>query len=65
MGMVRRISILGVTGSIGRSTVDVLEALGGHDVYEVQTVTGAANIGGLADAARRLGARVAVTACTS
>lgn len=60
--MVRRVSILGATGSIGQSTVDVLEALGGRDAFEVEAVTGAANIEGLAAAARRLGARIAVTA---
>ncbi len=57
--MAKRVSILGVTGSIGASTVDVLERTGGA---EVVAVTGHANIQGLAAAARRLGAAVAVTA---
>ena len=60
--MVRRVSILGVTGSIGQSTVEVLEALGGRGAFQVEAVTGAANIAGLAAAARRLGSRIAVTA---
>ncbi len=57
----RRISILGVTGSIGSSTVSVIEAQGAER-FEVVTVTGSGNIAGLADAARRLRAAVAVTA---
>ena len=56
----RRISILGVTGSIGANTLGVIEALGG-DCVETVAVTGNANIAGLADAARRLRAEVAVT----
>ncbi len=57
----RRISILGVTGSIGVNTVSVIEAQG-RERFEVETVTGNANIAGLADVARRLRARIAVTA---
>ncbi len=56
----RRISILGVTGSIGASTLSVIEMMG-SDRVEVVAVTGNANIAGLADAARRLQAEVAVT----
>jgi 1-deoxy-D-xylulose-5-phosphate reductoisomerase len=56
----RRISILGVTGSIGASTLSVIEALG-RDRVEVVAVTGNVNIAGLAEAARRLRAQVAVT----
>ncbi len=61
----RRISIFGVTGSIGANTVSVIETLGeapGADAFEVVAVSGNANIAGLADAARRLRAEVAVTA---
>ncbi len=58
--MARRISILGVTGSIGRSTVDVLSHAGAGT--EVVAVTGHANIAGLAEAARALRAEIAVTA---
>jgi 1-deoxy-D-xylulose-5-phosphate reductoisomerase len=58
---VRRISILGVTGSIGANTVNVVEALG-RERFETVAVTGHANVPGIAEAARRLGAEVAVTA---
>ena len=58
--MARRISILGVTGSIGCSTVRVIESLG-EAAPQVIAVTGHGNIAGLADVARRLGAEVAVT----
>ena len=57
----RRISILGVTGSIGSSTVSVIDSLGA-EAFEVVAVTGNANIEGLAREARRLRAQVAVTA---
>lgn len=57
----RRISILGVTGSIGASTVSVIEALG-LDAFEVVAVSGNSNVSGLAAAARRLHAEVAVIA---
>ena len=61
----RRISIFGVTGSIGANTVSVIETLGadqGQDDFEVVAVSGNANIAGLAGAARRLRAEIAVTA---
>ncbi|HUF87764.1 MAG TPA: 1-deoxy-D-xylulose-5-phosphate reductoisomerase [Thermohalobaculum sp.] len=57
----RRISILGVTGSIGASTVSVIESLG-REAFEVVAVTGNSNTARLAKAARALGAEVAVTA---
>ena len=57
----KRISILGVTGSIGASTVSVAEALG-RERFQTVAVTGNSNILGLADAAKRLGADIAVTA---
>ncbi|MEM7056237.1 MAG: 1-deoxy-D-xylulose-5-phosphate reductoisomerase [Pseudomonadota bacterium] len=57
----RRLTILGVTGSIGANTVSVIEAMG-PDLFKVIAVTGHANIDGLADIARRLNAEVAVTA---
>jgi 1-deoxy-D-xylulose-5-phosphate reductoisomerase len=58
--MKRRISILGATGSIGASTLSVIESLG-RDRVEVVAVTGNANVTGLAEVALRLGAEVAVT----
>lgn len=60
--MAKRISIFGVTGSIGQSTLDVLAALGGREAFHTVAVTGASNIKGLADAAITLGAEIAVTA---
>ena len=62
MSGVRRISIFGVTGSIGQSTLDVIDALGGRDAFATVAVTGASNIDGLAAAAKTLGAEIAVTA---
>lgn len=58
----RRISILGSTGSIGVSTLDVIEQLGGRDAFEVLAITGSSNIPLLAEQARASGARLAVTA---
>jgi len=59
--MQRRVSILGVTGSIGQNTARVIESMG-EDAPRVVAVTGNGNIAGLAAAARRLGAELAVTA---
>ena len=59
--MVRRISILGATGSIGASTVSVLEEFR-TDEFEVIAVTGNSNIEALAAIARGLCAKIAVTA---
>jgi 1-deoxy-D-xylulose-5-phosphate reductoisomerase len=56
----RRISILGATGSIGTSTVAVIE--GQPADYAVEAVTAYANAGRLAEIARRVGARLAVVA---
>jgi len=57
----RRVSILGATGSIGQNTIDLI-ARAPQD-YEVVALTGARNIAQLAADARRLNARLAVTAC--
>ncbi|MEM7745100.1 MAG: 1-deoxy-D-xylulose-5-phosphate reductoisomerase [Pseudomonadota bacterium] len=57
----RRISILGVTGSIGVNTVDVIEKLG-IERFRTVAVTGHSNIDALAEAALKLRAQVAVTA---
>ncbi|MEM8791107.1 MAG: 1-deoxy-D-xylulose-5-phosphate reductoisomerase [Pseudomonadota bacterium] len=59
--LLKRISIFGVTGSIGANTVDVAEALG-REQFKTVAVTGHSNIAGLADAAKRLDAEIAVTA---
>jgi 1-deoxy-D-xylulose-5-phosphate reductoisomerase len=58
----RRVSVFGATGSVGRNTVDLLMEQGGRAAYEVVALTGAGNVRLLAEQARRLGARVAVTA---
>lgn len=56
----RRISIFGVTGSIGASTVDLITR--NPDDYKVVALTGGANVDRLAFLARQLNAEVAVTA---
>lgn len=58
--MPRRISILGATGSIGQSTIDLVRR--DPAAYQVVALTGAGNIAQLAADARTLGAEVAVTA---
>lgn len=60
--MRRRVSIFGATGSIGRNTVSLIEAQGGREAYELVALSGAGNVALLAEQARRLGARLAVTA---
>ena len=59
--MRRRVSIFGATGSIGRNTVSLIEAQGGVEAYEVVALSGAGNVELLAEQARRLRARAAVT----
>jgi 1-deoxy-D-xylulose-5-phosphate reductoisomerase len=58
--MTRRIAILGATGSIGRSTLDLIER--NRDRFEVTAVTAATNVEALSDVVRRTGARTAVIA---
>jgi 1-deoxy-D-xylulose-5-phosphate reductoisomerase len=58
--MKRRISILGVTGSVGRSTVDVV--LRHPDSFEVVAVVGGRDAAALAATARQVGARFAALA---
>ncbi|MBM2576655.1 1-deoxy-D-xylulose-5-phosphate reductoisomerase [Jannaschia sp. Os4] len=58
--MTRRISILGATGSVGQSTIDLIAR--DPDAYDVVAVTGGGNAEGLARDAIRLGAEVAVCA---
>jgi 1-deoxy-D-xylulose-5-phosphate reductoisomerase len=58
--LTRRISILGATGSIGSSTLDLIEA--NPDRFKVRALTAASNVAALADAARRTGADLAVVA---
>ena len=54
----RTISILGATGSVGSSTLDLVERH--SDAFEVVALTAAKNVAALADAARRTSARLAV-----
>jgi len=55
--MTRSLTILGATGSIGRSTADVV--LAHRDGFRVEAVVGGRNAQALAETARRLGARFA------
>ena len=54
----RKISILGATGSVGTSTLDLVERH--SDRFEVVALTAAKNVVALADAALRTGAKLAV-----
>jgi len=58
----RRVSVFGSTGSVGQNTVSLLIGQGGPATYDVVALTGAGNVDLLADQARRLDARIAVTA---
>jgi 1-deoxy-D-xylulose-5-phosphate reductoisomerase len=58
--MTRRIAILGATGSIGRSTLDLVER--SPERFDVVALTAHSNVDALADAARRTGAKLAVVA---
>lgn len=58
----RRLSILGATGSIGRSTLDVVAHMGGREAFEITAVTGMGNVALLAAQARLHGVRFAATA---
>ena len=58
--MTRRIAILGATGSVGKSTLDLVER--NPERFEVVAVTAATNATALAEIARRTGARLAVVA---
>ncbi|WP_243368497.1 1-deoxy-D-xylulose-5-phosphate reductoisomerase [Microvirga solisilvae] len=55
--MTRSLTILGATGSIGRSTADVV--LAHRDEFRVEAVVGGRNALALAETAKRLGARFA------
>ena len=58
--MRRKVSILGATGSVGGSTLDLL--CRSPDRFEVIALTAATNAASLAEAARRTGAKLAVVA---
>jgi 1-deoxy-D-xylulose-5-phosphate reductoisomerase len=56
----RKVAILGATGSVGKSTLDLVER--SPERFEVTGVTAATNIEALADVVRRTRARLAVIA---
>ena len=56
----RTVSILGATGSIGTSTLDLIEAA--PERFEIVALTAASNVAKLASDARRFGAQLAVIA---
>ena len=58
--MIRKIAILGATGSIGKSTLDLVERNPAE--FAVTAVTAATNVEALADIARRTGSSLAVIA---
>jgi len=57
---IRTVTVLGATGSIGSSTVDLLKR--GNGRYRVEAVTARGNASALAQVARELGARFAAVA---
>lgn len=58
--MTRKITILGATGSIGKSTLDLIDR--NPERFEVSAVTAATNVDALAGIARRTRAKLAVIA---
>jgi len=60
----RRVTVLGSTGSVGCSTLDLMDQIeaAGGGAFEVVALTGGANIARLAEQARRWKPAVAVTA---
>ena len=58
--MIRKLAILGATGSIGKSTLDLVER--SPDRFDVVAVTASTNAAALAQIARRTGAKLAVIA---
>ena len=56
----RRVTVLGATGSIGDSTMDLLR--GARDRYRVEALTGNSNVQGLAKLAREFNVRFAAVA---
>src|ERR1700736_2896160 len=60
---VRAVTVLGATGSIGDSTMDLLRA--SRDRYQVEALTANTNVLGLAALAKEFGARFAAVADSS
>src|SRR5262245_10298884 len=63
VGVVKRVSVLGATGSVGQSTLDVIGR--NPHLFEVVVLTANGNAKALAEAARRHHARFAVLADAS
>src|SRR6202007_1486506 len=57
---VRAVTVLGATGSIGDSTMDLLRA--SPELYRVEALTGNSNVQGLAKLAREFNARFVAVA---
>lgn len=62
--IVRKVSVLGSTGSVGTSTLDLMDQAeaAGSGAFQVEVLTGGNNIARLAEQARRWRPRLAVTA---
>ena len=60
----RRVTVLGSTGSVGSSTLDLMDQAeaAGSGAFKVEALTGGANIARLAEQARRWKPKIAVTA---
>lgn len=60
----RRVTVLGSTGSVGSSTLELMDQAeaAGSGAFEVEALTGGANIARLAEQARRWKPKLAVTA---
>lgn len=60
----RKVSVLGSTGSVGASTLDLMDQaeIAGSGAFQVEVLTGGNNIARLAEQARRWRPRLAVTA---
>ena len=56
----RRVTVLGSTGSVGTSTLDLMDQAGGRDAFEIEALTAGANVGLLAEQALRWRPRLAV-----
>ncbi len=56
----RSVSVFGSTGSVGRSTLDVIAAHGGAGTWDVEVLTGGSNAALLAEQARATRAKLAV-----
>ncbi|MFZ5737843.1 MAG: 1-deoxy-D-xylulose-5-phosphate reductoisomerase, partial [Pseudomonadota bacterium] len=59
-GGIRSVSVLGATGSIGDSTMDLIRAE--PERYRVEALTGNANVAGLAKLAKEFNARFVAVA---